>query len=136
MNKHLLPFLVFIIPILSFTQEKRDTKIKVIVIDTTNLFNRLASYLYENDYSMEEKDPIGGFLLTKARPLKKANAYYKIKTLAKDSTLIISGLLNMPVFGKDFDPVEWTKSKSLNTEIWKYMVDIANHFGKRITYIK
>ncbi len=58
---------LILLPCAGFCQSKNDTKIIVVVDDTINVLNRIASILYDKGYSMEEKDESVGFLMTKEK---------------------------------------------------------------------
>lgn len=119
---------LFLIPLLSFGQKKGDTRIIVKASDTSNLFNRVVSYLYDKGYSLERKDDVNEFLQTDEHGMK-INAFYKIKAVVRNGEITFTSTINLPTFDKSFDAVFYTKSKSINRQVWDVVDDIAKQFG-------
>jgi hypothetical protein len=123
---------LFLIPLLSFGQQKGDTRIIVKASDTSNLFNRVVSYLYDKGYSLERKDDVNGFLQTDEHGMK-INALYKIKAVVRNGEITFTSTLNLPTFDKSFDEVKYTKNKTFDRQVWDIVDEIAKQFGT-VTY--
>lgn len=132
---------LFLIPALSFSQSKNDSKVIVAVTDTTNLLNRIAAVLYDKGYTMEEKDASVGFLLTKEKFERKVVGSRKIKALIKGNIVEFSGLCRVELSANErekgrFEPVLYRGMKgSLYMVAWSEMDEIAKQFGA-VTYSK
>lgn len=128
----------------SYSQKKGDTKIIVEVIDTTNLFNKVAMAFYEKGFSLEQKDDQLKFIATDEKNLPKDRAMQmKLRAFIKDNTLIISGLIaiNMDIIvqtkTKQWDVAEYRGMKgSAYMVTWEEMESIAKLFGDKISYSK
>lgn len=123
-------------------QNKNDTKIIVEAKDTVNLFNRIALALYDADYSLEEKDPSVGFMLTKEKFERKVVGSRKIKVLIKGNLVEFSGLCRLELSALErekgrFDPVYYRGMKgNLYMVTWEEMLSIGKQFGDKISYSK
>ena len=87
-------FLLFLIlsSQLVFAQSKGETKIYVQPTDTSNLFNKVVSYLYANGYTLEAKDEQFKFIATNERAMEKYEKHQmKIRVSIKENILIFSG---------------------------------------------
>lgn len=130
---------LFLIPALSFGQNKKDTKIIVKVSDTANLFNRLVSSFYDRGYTLEEKDPVGGLMLTKEQNIKNDMTWSVIyRARVTDSTILITGKVwSMLADGimnnnrsKTFTDITYMGSKKSPMMLgWYEMVEIVKQFG-------
>jgi len=76
---------LLLVPAFSFGQKKGDTKI---VIDTVS-FDKISVVLFENGYTVDNKDEKLKFLSTKTKDIGSIGV--RIRIMQKDSTLIISG---------------------------------------------
>lgn len=139
--KSIITCLFLICAFQSYSQQKNDSKIIVIVADTSNLINRITLSLYDKGYTMEEKDNTVGFLLTKEKFERKVVGSRKIKALIKGNTIEFTGLcrIELSTFDKDnnrFEPVLYKGMKgSLYMVAWHEMEEIAKQFGP-VTYSK
>jgi hypothetical protein len=125
-----------LLPMICFSQEKKDTRIIVAATDTTNLFNRIVFYLYEQGYSLERKDEAVGFLQTDEREMKKVSVLYKIKVLVNNGTMTFTSSIKIPALGdKAFSDTFYTKGDSFYRMSWDITKSIAENFGS-LTYGK
>lgn len=135
-----MKFLAFLlIPIISFSQTKKDFKIIVNVADTTNLFNRVSLAFIEQGYVVETRQPDIGFMATGARTFKGMTAASSMfKALIKDSTVTFTGMVRIDVnfMGSPdtFSPIHYTAKGSMHRKVWDEMLLIAQKFGNRISY--
>lgn len=126
---------LFLIPTLSYSQAKRDTKVIVTVSDTSNLFNRVVMSLYERGYTLEQKDEKLNFIATGEKPMPKLGASMKLRVMIKDSIMVVTGLhaLDIKIMGleRTFDPNEYRGMKgSVWMTAWDEMVSFARQFGE------
>jgi hypothetical protein len=132
--KNLLFALIFI-STCCFGQSKKDTRIMVSVSDSINLLNRIAGTLYENGYSIAQRDDKGGFIATDEKVLKAGfPANIKLRVLIKDSIIVFTGdyKLNMSFVGQppSYDPISYWGNKGTVAKLaWEEMDKIAKHFG-------
>lgn len=132
-------------PCLSFAQQKKDSKIIVTPSDTSNLINRVALWLYDNGYSIDQKDESVKFIQSSEKTMKRWGVSQKLRVLVKDSTMVITGSYSfntsVTVAGvtmeNTFDPVLFMGRKgSIMMDAWDEMVRLAKDFGSVIAYSK
>lgn len=77
--------LLLLVPTLSFSQKKGNTKI---VIDTVS-FDKISVVLFENGYTIDSKDEKLKLLSTKTKDIGSIGV--RIRIMQKDSVMILSG---------------------------------------------
>lgn len=138
--KYLLLFLL--LPFVSTSQEKKDSKVIVIAKDTSNLFRRVAAFLQADGYSFEQKDEVLQFIATGEKQMPRSGGSGKLRASIKDSTVTITGLVAADSFlskgdTKTFEPVSYKGMKgSLNMKVWNEMLALARELGEQISYSK
>jgi hypothetical protein len=83
---------LLLLPMVVFSQQKKDTKIIATVSDTSKLFDKVINLLYTEDYIVKVEDKERGMIVTEARNLKAdatTKVFYKLRL--SDSTITISG---------------------------------------------
>ena len=122
-----LLFLILFFPVVCLSQSKGDSKVLVSVTDTSNLFNRVVKSLYEQGYSIEEKDQQAGFIETKYRELKQFGGKYKMRILFGGGLTITGAyrLESMP----EIDLVWKGEKKNPLKESMNSIADFGKLFG-------
>lgn len=88
------PFLIclFLIPLLSSAQQKKDSKITISAKDTVDVFNNAVKTFYQQGYIVDQKDEANGFFATKERSLKNdASTSVIFKVLVSGNEITITG---------------------------------------------
>jgi hypothetical protein len=134
-------FGLFLIPALSFAQQKGDSKIIVVASDTTNLLNRIAITFIDKGYSIEGKDPAIGYVASGEKTMKTVAASTKVRAIVKDSTIVFTGLcaLDIKILDSErtFYPTSYKTNKgNIFRTAWDEMYFIAKQFGTRISFSK
>lgn len=126
-------FLLLFCPLLAYTQKEGNSCIVVPVPDTTNLFSRLTTHLYERSYLLAIEDASTGFVETEEKALPKAAAVYKLAIQINRHALIFSALLRNR--SGSFHEVKFNRnSNTLNRQAWNAAEEIAKEFGEKLEY--
>src|SRR5688500_9251377 len=142
-------FLFLLIPTLSFSQKKNDSKI-IVSISDTSLFNKVCLLLYEKGYTLKEKDKELGFIATNDKSIKGTTL--RMRFLLKDSSVTITGdvyndfaaalvkgtlAANMSKDEAYYTPIiNAGMKKSGLRDAWEEMLSVAKQIGDQITYSK
>jgi hypothetical protein len=133
--KHLL---FLLIPIISFAQPKKATKI-IIANNDTAIIQKIATILYENGYTVESKDR--NFIASTEKNFSDYSV--KIRALTTDSTVTFTGVMainaTIELYGvrveRTFDPINYSGAKkSPLMKSWKELESIAKKTGSIIKY--
>lgn len=132
-----------------FSQAKNDSKIIVSKSDTA-MFNKLCLLLYEQGFTLKQKDKEIGFVATD--PKTYNGATYRLKFLVKDSTVNITGdvyndfaaalirgrtAANISKDESYYTPIKNMGMKgSTIKDAWNQMVKIAKLISEDLTYAK
>ncbi|HMC87887.1 MAG TPA: hypothetical protein VKI61_20335 [Chitinophagaceae bacterium] len=141
----LFPIVYFILianaPLLA--QQKHDTKIVVTATDTVNLFKRVALYLLDQGYTIENKYDDLQSLTTGAHEWTGLTAAtYKIGVRVNGSEITFTGQMRLEVAilgtqPSSYDLIDYRPSKQhMYHKVWDWMETIAKHFGTEIKYEK
>jgi hypothetical protein len=138
--KHLVIIGLFLIPDLSFAQEKLDTKIIITLPDsTTDIYNKVRYALGEREFIIKE-DGDKDTVTTLPRPFKSFPGYGIFIAAINKNVITLYGYYGMQQIrkmGVRFDPthyqpiVYYKASKS-----WKLLDFVANNLGGIKTYSK
>lgn len=135
---------LFLVCTLCHAQEKKDTKIIVTVTDTSSLFNRVITGLFEKGFTIVQKDRDLGLIATEERPIKNS-ASIKLKAQIKDSTISFFGEVANDVtislggvkMERTFERIYYGGMKGSDLRnAWNEMLSIAKQFGTEIKYSK
>jgi hypothetical protein len=137
MNKLILTFLLLPAIVHAQAPPKKSTIIIVLIKDSANtLLDRIASVLYDRNYTIENKDEKVKFISTKERQGKKWATYYKLRARVTDTAVVFSGQIALSKEGTYYD-IDYSGSKiSALREAWNELDAIAHLFGDKIIYSK
>ncbi len=85
--------ILFLLPSVALSQQKKDTKILVAIADTTNILNKISAVLFENGYTIEEKNDQLKHFVTKRKTLKQSSTDLVLRILVKDSIVVMTGVM-------------------------------------------
>jgi|SRR5688572_17897071 len=119
--------------LLAQNPKKKDTKIIVTPVDTTDLLTKVTLALFKQGYQPDYKDEKAGIIITKVKEFNTYNV--KINILVVSSTITITGQANFFNFitGKKdttFEDIRYSGMKGSDMMLsWNELDKLAKSFG-------
>ena len=128
--------LLILLPVSSFAQKKGDTKI---ILNNTD-FDKVTLALFENGYTIDNKDEKLKFISTKTKDLGSIGV--RIRAIQKDSTITLSGevvdrALMIVIRSSEpiYTPIQFGGMKgSTRRDSWNELAKLAKSAGSVIRY--
>ena len=125
---------------------KKASKIIVLVKDSANtVFDRVILALFDQGFTIDNKDERLKIISTKERPMKKLNCLTKIQARVNDTAIVFTSTMalgfQMKILGttmeQTYDPVTYSGMKGSSMRVaWDELYAIAQQFGDKILFSK